>query len=462
MLHIHAPVYAGKIAYGRRAHEKIQGARNEYRIVKQDEYETYEGQHEAIIDPEKWDVVHERRLETGKKREKTHSLDHVHVLSGIVRCPVCGAQMYGSVNRKKRKDGTYYPDQWYYVCKYRKTQRGKECSFRRQPQQKIVDREVIAVIADTLRNLNFAAIMQEVMNERTDEETLKARREALTKSREQYAAAKDTLVERLDTLDYTDPAYDMKYADMEKRLDGLYADIARVDEDISDVERSLADARSAQATIETAYEWLEFCAGNLDTLDDAAKREIVEGFIERVDIFPERQLDGRGGKSIDFGFPVALDGTEVTTGNKKLLGVDRDSAEGGFYTSDACTKCGVCEKLCKNGNIRLTEDGPVWGHDCQQCMACIMWCPNHAIRHPNVPENRRRYQNPNVTLKDMMQSEFHIEKKKRRRTGNGWELNDIPALSGKVIIVTGANSGRGNLRNVKRGLDSPLRNVSIR
>ncbi len=46
------PVYAGKIAYGRRAHEKIQGARNEYRIVKQDEYETYEGQHEAIIDPE--------------------------------------------------------------------------------------------------------------------------------------------------------------------------------------------------------------------------------------------------------------------------------------------------------------------------------------------------------------------------------------------------------------------------
>ncbi|MCC8082097.1 MAG: zinc ribbon domain-containing protein [Lachnospiraceae bacterium] len=204
--------------------------------------------------------MHERRLETGKKREKMHSLDHEHVLSGILRCPVCGGQMYGSVNRKKKKDGTYYPDQWYYVCKYRKAQRGKECSFRRQPQQKIVDREVIAVIGDALKNPNFAEIMQEVMNERTDEETLKARREALTKSREQYAAAKDKLAERLDTLDYTDLAYDMKYADMEKRLDGLYTDIARVDEDISDVERSLADARSAQTTIETAYGWLEFCS----------------------------------------------------------------------------------------------------------------------------------------------------------------------------------------------------------
>ncbi len=91
-----------------------------------------------------------------------------------------------------------------------------------------------------------------------------------------------------------------------------------------------------------------------------------------------------------------------------LLGVDRDSVEGGFYTTDACTKCGVCEKLCKNGNIRLTEDGVVWGHDCQQCMACIMWCPNRAIRHPNVPERRRRYHNPNITLKEMLRSEFQV------------------------------------------------------
>lgn len=90
------------------------------------------------------------------------------------------------------------------------------------------------------------------------------------------------------------------------------------------------------------------------------------------------------------------------------LGVDRDSVEGGFYTSDACTECGICEKICKNGNIHMTENGVEWGHDCQQCMGCIMWCPNRAIRHPNVPEKRRRYQNPHITIEDMMQSEFHV------------------------------------------------------
>ena len=41
---------------------------------------------------------------TGVKYEKTHSLDHEHILSGILRCPLCGSGMYGNVNRKKKKD----------------------------------------------------------------------------------------------------------------------------------------------------------------------------------------------------------------------------------------------------------------------------------------------------------------------------------------------------------------------
>ncbi len=97
------------------------------------------------------------------------------------------------------------------------------------------------------------------------------------------------------------------------------------------------------------------------------------------------------------------------TFNQALLGVDRDSVEGGFYTTADCTKCGICEKICKNGNIVLTKNGVVWGHDCQQCMACIMWCPNHAIRHPNVPEKRRRYHHPDITLQDMIKSEFYAK-----------------------------------------------------
>ena len=68
----------------------------------------YDGIHEAIVSEEIWNTAHDRRLRTGVKREKTYSLEHEHLLSGILCCPICGAGMYGNVNRKKKKDGSRY------------------------------------------------------------------------------------------------------------------------------------------------------------------------------------------------------------------------------------------------------------------------------------------------------------------------------------------------------------------
>lgn len=48
------PVYCGKLAYGRRKTEKVQGKRNEFHVVKQDEFMVVDGEHEAIISAEEW------------------------------------------------------------------------------------------------------------------------------------------------------------------------------------------------------------------------------------------------------------------------------------------------------------------------------------------------------------------------------------------------------------------------
>jgi ferredoxin len=50
-----------------------------------------------------------------------------------------------------------------------------------------------------------------------------------------------------------------------------------------------------------------------------------------------------------------------------------------LHTSDACTGCGQCVKLCPTGNIRR-EDGRIrFGWDCMWCMRCIYACPQRAI-----------------------------------------------------------------------------------
>ena len=76
--------------------------------MKQSDYMLYDGIHDAIISETDWREAHNKRRESGFKREKVHSLDHEHILSGILRCPVCGAGMYGNVNRKKKPDGSSY------------------------------------------------------------------------------------------------------------------------------------------------------------------------------------------------------------------------------------------------------------------------------------------------------------------------------------------------------------------
>lgn len=101
------PIYSGKLAYGRHKNEKTAGTRNQYHIVKQDEYPTYEGVHEAIVSEEMWQMAQRKRRETGVRSEKIYNQEHENILSSILHCLVCGAVMYGNVNRKKKRRTLY-------------------------------------------------------------------------------------------------------------------------------------------------------------------------------------------------------------------------------------------------------------------------------------------------------------------------------------------------------------------
>lgn len=63
-----------------------------------------------------------------------------------------------------------------------------------------------------------------------------------------------------------------------------------------------------------------------------------------------------------------------------------------FYSTNQCTSCGLCAKVCPVGNISLTDEGhPVWNGQCTQCLACIHRCPAHAIEYGKATQNKGRY-----------------------------------------------------------------------
>lgn len=78
-----------------------------------------------------------------------------------------------------------------------------------------------------------------------------------------------------------------------------------------------------------------------------------------------------------------------------------DKASNSFSTTTKCDLCGVCSKVCPMDNIKV--DSKVnWGSSCQDCVACIHHCPKEAIEIVGTTEGRRRYINPEVSIKEII------------------------------------------------------------
>lgn len=73
-----------------------------------------------------------------------------------------------------------------------------------------------------------------------------------------------------------------------------------------------------------------------------------------------------------------------------------------FLAKDNCTGCGICEKVCSVKNIEIKNSKPSWKNNCEQCMACIQYCPNEAIEYGKKTIGRKRYNNPNISLKEII------------------------------------------------------------
>jgi ferredoxin len=71
-----------------------------------------------------------------------------------------------------------------------------------------------------------------------------------------------------------------------------------------------------------------------------------------------------------------------------------------FWTTDDCNGCKRCQNVCPVHNIEVVNR-PIWHDNCQQCLACLHWCPKQAIQYGKWTVNKKQYTNPSVTIKDI-------------------------------------------------------------
>lgn len=100
------PIYAGLIRWG----QYLDWAKKR-RKGKNEDYELFKGQHQPIIDMETWTKSQAMRKINKDKFNKIYEGDFI--LTGLLRCPVCGASMISHRTKKKNKPNEFYR---YYQC----------------------------------------------------------------------------------------------------------------------------------------------------------------------------------------------------------------------------------------------------------------------------------------------------------------------------------------------------------
>lgn len=312
------PVYCGKIAFGRRKLEKIHGTRNEYHQVPQENYLLVDGLHEGIVSEELWNAAQVKLLAQSKRYEPVNrsKTEQAHLLSALVKCPICGAGMYSNKCTKRKKDGTPYKSFSYYSCKHRKMQRGQKCDFNKQIQEEVLDNAVVEVIIKLVSNPKFAAMMQEKINSKVDTTAIEQEITAAEKQLRQYYSVKSKIMEEIDTLDPDDRHYIIRKSDLDERLYRMY-------DKIEDAENQLVTARAKKQAIEAdkitgdnIYKVLVCFEKLYNVMNPLERKKLMEHLISEIQIYPERQPNGQWLKSIKFRLPIVENNIDLRLDNE--------------------------------------------------------------------------------------------------------------------------------------------------
>lgn len=304
------PVYYGKIAYGRRTKEKVKGTKNDYQMKRNDDYILTDGQHEGIVSEEVWEKAHAKRLRTGVKQPSKIGRDRVHLLSGLLKCPVCGSPMYTNKHAWTNKDGTY-KEVYYYVCSRNRMVRGKHCEYKAMLKKNDIEPMVIEAIREIVRNKEYAQAIKKRIGVQIDTKAVDKELEGYRAKLKEVDLNKSRLEREIDNLPIDTKYRERKLHDMALRLDSLYDIIVELEEKIEDA-MMRRDAIAQQAiTLEGIYKiMVNFdCVYNI--ISDEEKRAVVTALIKEIELYRNDESECPL-KRIGLNFPVFKDGKEVS------------------------------------------------------------------------------------------------------------------------------------------------------
>ena len=303
------PVYCGKIAYGRRTREKVKGTKNEYKQVHAEDYILEDGQHEGIISEELWQKVHAKRMATGIKQPSKIGKDRSHLLTGILKCPLCGSSMYTNKHAWTNKDGTY-KEVYYYICGRNKQERGHHCDYKASLRKIDIEPLVIEAVKELVSDKYFAKEIEKRIGVQTDTTAIDKELANYESKLKEVDLNKARLEREIDNLPVDTRFRERKIHDMTLRLDALYDTIVELEERIEDAKLRKSSIEMETITLDNIYKLMLNFGKLYDIISDEEKKSLITYLIKEIQIYPNGESE-MPLKSIEFNFPIYRDGQEV-------------------------------------------------------------------------------------------------------------------------------------------------------
>ena len=264
-----------------------------------------------------WEKAQDKRLSQGQKYEHVNKGKDtkIHLLSGLLLCPICGTGMYGNKSIKKKSNGEHYKDYFYYSCKHRSLARGHKCTYNKQLQEEKLDAAIAEVIGKLVSNPKFANMIQQKINIKTDTGEVEKEIANLQKQLGQYIGTKRSLEKQVDGLNTEDRHYTRKLSDLQDRLDKQY-------DYIDDVEKALKECKDRKKAIEAEkltgdniYKTLIYFDKLYEVMDTADKRALLSALIKEIHVYEEAKPNGQWLKSIVFKLPIIPEDMKISLDN---------------------------------------------------------------------------------------------------------------------------------------------------
>lgn len=268
-------VYIGKCRWGKRRDRSIKSRKG-----KTDDCVLVEGRHSPLISAELWAKVQAVNITNKESVSKNRNFHGDFILSGILRCPACGAGTVMSKSKKRNGSGYHL----YYMCQAYASKGKTACSSNLIVKEHI-ENKVVQRIKELVQNEVIVENVLAKIEKQYDEELVGAKNSLIiiTRNLEKKKAHLDKL-----SRDYF--AEKISAETFNELSEALRKDIGALQEKMDNIERK-REIKSSRVIVtkETVIEALRNFSALYDTASNEQKRALVRAIIKKIEVEPNRK-----------------------------------------------------------------------------------------------------------------------------------------------------------------------------